>query len=99
MDILKYLVYIEIFIIFLLFIVEIFKENIDYFYMEIITHPKLNKNLHILGDSLYMIGGSVTGAGIYEIVANNRILTTVLILGIILIIFGASIRSKYKKGE
>lgn len=46
-----------------------------------------------------MIGGSVTGAGIYEIVENNRILTTVLILGIILIIFGASIRSKYKKGE
>ena len=67
--------------------------------MEISTHPKLNKNLHIFGDSLYMIGGSVTGAGVYEIVANNKILTTVLILGIILIFFGASIRSKYKKGE
>ncbi|MDN5108115.1 hypothetical protein PJV93_10885 [Aliarcobacter butzleri] len=92
MDILKYLVCVEILIIFLLFIIEIFKENIDYLYMEIITHTKLNKNLHILGDSLYMIGGSVTGTGIYEIVANNKILTTVLILGIILVIFGASIR-------
>ena len=46
-----------------------------------------------------MIGGSVTGAGVYEIVVNNKILTTVLILGTILIFFGASIRSKYKKGE
>ena len=99
MDILEYLVCLEIVVIFLLFIIELFKVNIDYFYMEIITHPKLNKYLYILGDSLYMIGGSVTGAGIYEIVANNRILTTVLIFGTILIIFGASIRSKYKRGE
>lgn len=99
MDKIEYLLYIEIIFIFLLFLIELFKKNLDYFYMEIVTHPKLNKNLYILGDSLYMIGGSVTGAGVYEIVVNNKILTTVLILGTILIFFGASIRSKYKRGE
>ena len=74
----------------------LFLKNINFPYYQI---EKLNKNLYILGDSLYMIGGSVTGAGVYEIVVNNKILTTVLILGTILIFFGASIRSKYKKGE
>ena len=99
MDKIEYLLYIEIIFIFLLFLIELFKKNLDYFYMEIVTHPKLNKNLYILEDSLYMIGRSVTGAGVYEIVVNNKILITVLILGTILIFFGATIRSKYKKGE
>ena len=88
----------EVTLIIVLFFLEIFEEKLDSLYEEIITHPKLNERLYILGDSFYMIGGSVTGAGIYEIVANDNILTTVLILGIMIIIFGASIRSKNKKG-
>ena len=47
MDKIEYLLYIEIIFIFLLFLIELFKKNLDYFYMEIVTHPKLNKNLYI----------------------------------------------------
>lgn len=90
---------VEIILIFLLFFIEIYRNQVDYFYLWIVTHPKLNKNFHTLGDSLYMIGGSVTGAGTYDFVANNRILTHVILLGIILIVVGSFIRSKNKEGR
>ncbi|PUE64067.1 hypothetical protein [Arcobacter caeni] len=91
------IIIIEIVFIFLLFFLEILKEKIDYVYMEIITHPKLDNKLHIFGDSLYMIGGSVTGAGIYEYILKENFLFFVLSYGIMFILIGASIRSHYQK--
>ena len=87
----------EITFILLLFLYDIFKEKIDYYYMDIVTHPNLHKKLHIFGDALYMIGGSVVGAGIYEYILHNTILYFVLMYGTMLILIGASIRSHYEK--
>lgn len=67
--------------------------------MEIITHPKLDKKLHIFGDSLYMVGGSVVGAGLYEYISNDKFLFFVLLYGIMFILFGATIRSHYQKDK
>ena len=92
----------QIGLIFILFLKEIGATNkmlntLDWIYMEIATHPKANKWVHIFGDSMYMIGGSVEGAGLYEYVNNDNILTGVLLFGIIMIIIGAYIKEKAKK--
>jgi len=75
--------------------------------MEIMTHPSLNRVLHIFGDSLYMIGGSVIGAWVYAYVQNlvdveiktpkGDNLTLILILGIIGVVLGSFIREANRK--
>lgn len=87
----------EVLFILLLFLFEILKEKMDYFYMEIITHPRLYVKLQIFGDSLYMIGGSLTGAGIYEYISKDSVLWFVLLYGIMFILLGSTIRSHYQK--
>jgi hypothetical protein len=97
--ILIYLLCAEIIFILLLFLGEVAKDKIDYLYMSFITNPKSDFRLHILGDSIYMIGGSVTGAGIYEYISKGDFLFFVLAYGIIFIIIGASLRSHYRKDK
>lgn len=94
----------EIGLILALFLYELnlfrfFLIKLDRFYLEIVTHPKQKVIYHIFGDILYMVGGSVTGAGVYEYFANNNMLTLVIIVGIISIISGATIRENNKKGK
>lgn len=86
-----------IFLILLLFLGEVFKDKIDYLYMSFITSPKSDYRLHLLGDSVYMIGGSVTGAGIYEYISKGEFLFFVLAYGIIFILIGASLRAHHRK--
>lgn len=100
----KYLLCIEVTVIIILFLFELkllkwILAKIDNIYEEILTHPKQKEIYHIFGDTIYMVGGSITGAGIYEYFANNRKLTFVIILGIILIISGAIIRENNRKGK
>lgn len=99
MDNFLFLIYVQIALIFILFLAELFKEKIDYLYMSILTDPKNGYRLYIFGDSLYMIGGSVTGAGVYEYILNDRILFLVFAYGIILIILGALLRSYFGKDK
>lgn len=92
------LIRMELTLIILLFLSEIkFYDKLDWFYMEIVTHPKAYKWFHIFGDSLYMVGGSVVGSGLYEYINNQKILTGVLIFGTIMIILGSYIKEKVNK--
>lgn len=70
---------------------------LDWLYLEIVTHPQYDRYMFIFGDSAYMVGGSVFGAGVFELLIHQVISWNVLFFGIILIIGGAALKEKTKK--
>lgn len=51
-----------------------------------------------MGDAAYMVGESVLGADIYEYLIHSTLSINVLVFGIMLILGGAYIRERNKKG-
>jgi len=81
-------------LILILFLKEI--GAIDWVYIKIAAYLKANKSVSTFGDSIYMIGGGVASAGVYQCINNDNILTGVLLSGIMMIYAGAKIREKAK---
>lgn len=72
---------------------------IDEIYLEVATHPNIDRVVYIAGDAGYMVGGSVLGAGIYEYLIHFTLSLSVLLCGIVMILFGAYVREKTRKGK
>lgn len=72
---------------------------LDWTYLEMVTHPKYDRYMFIFGDSTYMVGGSIFGAGVFELLIHQVLSWNVLIFGIIMIIGGAILKEKTKKDK
>ncbi|MGM5480760.1 MAG: hypothetical protein ACQESC_04860 [Nanobdellota archaeon] len=75
----------------------ILKKILDLTYFEIITHPRLDKVIFIIGDAYYMVGGSVFGAVIYRLLIQDNFSPNAALYGIMMIIVGAIMRIKGNK--
>jgi ABC-type multidrug transport system permease subunit len=97
LEILLNLLTIQILLILTLFLREI--GITAYIYEELYTHPFLKSFIKLIGDILYMVGGSVIGAVVYTFYTSDlgfQILPT--IVGFIFITYGAYLRDiKAKK--
>jgi len=70
---------------------------VDWLYLDIVTHPQYDRYMFIFGDSTYMVGGSVFGAGVFELLIHQVLSWNVLFFGIIMIIGGAILKEKTKR--
>lgn len=84
------LIFIQIFIIFMLFLRELGIPRM--IYEEIVTNPLFTMLLKIFGDTLYMIGGSIVGAVIYAYFVETKIYIFALTTGVLFIMVGAYLK-------
>lgn len=69
----------------------------DSFYLNIITHPKLDKALCRIGEISLMVGGGVLGTDIHNLITMGSFSLKAIIGGLIMIIGGMYIIEKKEK--
>lgn len=85
------LLVIEVLLIIVLFLRELGITR--YIYEELYTNPKLRQIVKLIGDVLYMVGGSIVGAVIYTFYTSTLGFQVLpFIVGVIFIAYGAYLR-------
>jgi len=70
---------------------------IDLIYLNIITHPKLDKALHKLGELFMIVGGGVLGADAYSYITLGSMSFKAIVSGLFMVLGGMYITDKKDK--